>query len=78
MLLNSQPYYQQFLRNVSITANPQPTNVMFTGNMRVQLVLSYNALYNVSVTQHSTCRQPNLTKVLLLKYSKFYYIMSSY
>ena len=70
ILLNSQIYYQQLLRNVSISAAPPLNNLMFTGNMRVQLVLSYNTLYNVSVTQHSTCQQLIRTTFLLLNYSK--------
>ena len=69
-LLNSQNYYQQLLSNVSISADPQPENVMFTGDMRVQLELSYNTLYNVSVTKHSTCRQLVGTTFIELTYSK--------
>ena len=72
-LLNSQVYYQQLLRNVSINVDPQLSNVMFTGNMRVQLTLSYNTLYNVSVTQHSICQQLIIrTTFLELNYSKLY------
>ena len=73
-LLNSQLYYQQLLHNVSISADPQPKTIMFAGNMRVQLVLSYNTLYNVSVTQPSTCQQLVRTKFLQLDYSKLYNI----
>ena len=40
-LLNSQIYYQQLLRNVSVNADPQLSNVVFTGSMSVQFVLSY-------------------------------------
>ena len=69
-LLNSQDYYQQLLSNISVSINPQPKNVMFTGDMRVQLELSYNTLYNVSVTQHSTCQQLNQTKIIELNFSK--------
>jgi hypothetical protein len=70
-LLNSQIYYQQLLSNVSVSASdPQLNNVMPTGNMRVQLTLSYNTLYNVSVTQHSTCQLLVRTKFLLLDYRK--------
>ena len=69
-LLNSQTYYQQFLRNISINADPPPNDVMFNGNMTVQLVLSYNTLYNVSVTQHSTCQRLVQTAFLQLSYSK--------
>ena len=71
-LLNSQNYFQQLLSNVSVSADPQLNSVMFTGDMRVQLTLLYNTLYNVCVTQHSTCRQLNRTKILLLNYSKLY------
>ena len=70
ILLNSQIHYQQFLRNISISAAPPLNNLMLTGNMRVQLVLSYNTQYNVSVTQHSTCQQLIRTTFLLLNYSK--------
>ena len=69
-LLNSQDYYQQLLSNVSISAVPQLNNVMFTGDMKVQLTLLYNTLYNVNVTQHSTCRQFIWTKFIELSYSK--------
>ena len=69
-LLNSQNNYQQFLCNVSVSVNPQPKNVMFTGNMRVQLELSYNTPHTVNVTQHSTCRQLNRTKILELNFSE--------
>ena len=71
-LLNSQSYYQQLLRNVSVEADPPLSNVMFTGNMRAQLTLSYNTLYNVSVIQHSICQQLIRTKFLLLNYSKLH------
>ena len=69
-LLNSQSYHQQFLHNISVSAVPQLNNVMFTGDMRAQLTLSYNTLYNVSVTQHSTCRQLTGTTFIELSYSK--------
>ena len=69
-LLNSQTYYQQLLHSIGINAHPQLINVMFTGNMSAQLTLSYNTLYNVSVTQHSTCQQLIQTKFLELNYSK--------
>ena len=69
-LLNSQDYYQQLLQNVSINVNPPLDNVMFTGNSRVQLVLSYNTLYNVSVTQNSTCEWLIRTTFLEFNYSK--------
>jgi hypothetical protein len=71
-LLNSQNYYQLLLSNITVTADPRPNNVMFTGNMSAQLTLSYNTQYNVSVTQHSTCQQLIRTKFLLLNYSKLY------
>jgi hypothetical protein len=71
-LLNSQSYYQQLLSNISVNAVPQLNNVMPTGNMRVQLTLSYNTPYNVSVTQHSVCQQLIRTRFLLLNYSKLY------
>ena len=71
-LLNSQVDYQQLLQNVIVNANPPLDNIMFTGNMRIQLVLSYNTLYFVSVTQNSTCEQLNRTTFLELNYSKLY------
>ena len=74
-LFNKQIYYQQLLRNVSVSADPQPNSVMLTGNMRAHLMLSYNTLYNVSVTQHSTCQQLIWTKFLELKYSKPFIII---
>ena len=70
LLLNSQDYYQQFLRNISISADPQLNDVIFTGDMRVQLTLSYNTLYNVSITQHSVCQQLMRTTFIELNYSK--------
>ena len=69
-LLHSQTYYQQFLRNVSINADPPPNNLMFAGSMRVWLVPSYNTAYNVSATQHSTCQRLIRTAFLELNYSK--------
>ena len=69
-LLNSQTWYQQFLTNVSVNTDPQLNNVMSAGDMRFQLLLSYNILYNVSVTQHSTCERLIRTTFLQLNYSK--------
>ena len=71
-LLNSQAYYQQFLQNIIVNTDPPPDNIMSTGNMRVQLTLSYNTLYMVSVTQTSTCERLNRTTFLELNYSKLY------
>ena len=68
--LNLQTYYQQFLRNISVSANPQLNNVIFTGDMRVRLGLLYNTPYIVSVTQHSTCRQLIRTTFIELNFSK--------
>jgi hypothetical protein len=65
-------YYQQFLHNVSVSANPQPNNVMFIGNMRVQLELSYNTPYIVNVTQHSTCQLLIRTEIMELNFSKLH------
>ena len=69
-LLNSQDYYQQLLSNVSVSADPQLNNVVPTGNTSIQLELSYNILYNLSVTQNSVCKQLMRTTILLLNYSK--------
>jgi hypothetical protein len=74
-LLNSQSYYQQLLSNVSVNVVPQLNNVIFTGNMSIQLTLSYNTLYNVSITQHSDCQQLIRTELLELDYSKVYIIV---
>ena len=71
-LLNLPVYYQQLLCNVSINAVPPLRSKIFARNMRAHLTLSYNTLYNVNVTQHSTCQQLIQTKFLLLNYSKFF------
>ena len=71
-LSNSQIYYQRVLSNVSVSADPPLRSTMFTGNMRVQLALSHNTLYNVSVTQLSTCQQLIRTTFLLLNYSELF------
>ena len=76
-LLNLQIYYQQLLRNVSVKAVPPLRNIMFTENTRVQLVLSYNTLYNVSVTQNGTCQQLIQTTFLELIYGKLCLICAS-
>ena len=68
--VNLQTYYQQLLTNVSVSAEPKLRNMTFNGNVTVQLVLSYNTLYNVNVTQHSICQQLIQTKLFELKYSK--------
>ena len=77
MLLNSRMYYEQLLYNITIRANPQPENVIFIRKMSVQLTLSYNTLYNVSLIQHSTCRILVQTNFLLLSYSKLYTICNN-
>ena len=71
-LLNLQIYYQQLLRSISVNFIPQPiaNSMMFTGNTRARLTLSYNTLYNVSITQDSACQQLIRTKFLLLSYGK--------
>ena len=76
-LLNSQIYYQQLLYNVSVSADPPLRKVMFTGDMRAQLVLAYNTPYNVSITQHSTCQRLTPTTFLELIYSKLCLISAS-
>ena len=70
IILSSQTYYQQLLSNVSVSTNPQLNSVVPTGNTSIQLELSYNIPYNVSVTQNTVCHQLIQTKVLLLNYSK--------
>ena len=76
-LLNSQIYYQQLLYSVSVSADPPLRKVMFTGDMRAQLVLVYNTPYNVSITQHSTCQRLTPTTFLELIYSKLCLISAS-
>ena len=69
---NERIYYQQLLQNVSvhIVPNPPMMALMHTGNRILQLMLSYNTLYNVSITQPGICGQPNLTAFIKLNYSK--------
>ena len=72
-LSNPLGHYQQLLLpNVSVNVVPNPEmQIMFIGNMSVQLSLSYNTLYNVSVTQPGICGQPNQTAYIELNnYSK--------
>jgi hypothetical protein len=45
---------------------------MFTGDMIVQLVLSYNTVYKVNVTQHSACQLLIRTAIVELNFSKLY------
>ena len=71
-LSNSFGRYQQLqLPNVSINIVPDPeVEIMFFGNMSVQLSLSYNILHNVSITHLGICGQPNQTAFIELNYSK--------
>ena len=71
-LLNSQVYYQQLLQNIIINTDPPVDNIMFTGSMSVQLTLSYNTQYSVSITQNSTCERLIRHTFLELNYSKLY------
>ena len=69
----SQIYYQQLLQNVSITVVPDTgVTIAYTGNRTLQLILPYNTLYNVSLTQPGICGQPNQTAFIELSYSKQY------
>ena len=77
-LSNSPIYYQQLLRNVSVTVIPHLEMITtFIGNMSIQLTLPYNTLYNVSVTQPGICGQPNQTAFIELFYSKLAYTSSN-
>lgn len=69
----SQTYYQQLLPNVSAIIIPNPGITMaYMGNMTLQLMLAYNTLYNVSLTQPGICGQPDQTAFIELSYSKKY------
>ena len=61
---NTLGWYQQLLlSNASISVVPSPeVENMFIRNMSVQLTLSYNTLYDVSITQLSLVSVDNLTK----------------
>ena len=75
-LSNSPSYYQQLVRNVSVNVFPHLEMITtFIGNMSIQLALSYNTLFNVSVTQPGICGRPNQTVFIELSYSK---LISSY
>ena len=60
---NVQIYHQM---NVSIAVVPSPIAVMHARNRTLQLILSYNTLYNVSLTQPGICGQPNQTSFIEL------------
>ena len=62
-------YYQQLLQNVSINVVPGLVPITETGTF--QLMLLYNTLYNVSITQPGICGQPNQTILIKLSYSKY-------
>ena len=68
-VLLSQIYYQQLLPNTSIYVVPDPeVDIAYTGNRTLQLILQYNTLYNVSITQSGICGQPNQTAFIELEY----------
>ena len=68
-------YQHLLLPNVSISVVPDPeAEVVDVGDMSIQLTLSYNTPYNVSITQPGICGQPNQTAFIELKYSKSSYI----
>ena len=55
-------YQQLLLSNASVSVVPSPeVEIIFIRNMSVQLTLSYNTLYDVSITQPGICGQPNQT-----------------
>ena len=68
-VLLSQIYYQQLLQNVSVYVVPDPEmTTVHAANRTLQLTLLYNTLYNVSITQHGICGQPNQIAFIELKY----------
>ena len=75
-LSNLQINYQQLLLSISVDVNPQ-TKVTFIRNVSIQLTLQYNTLYNVSVTQHSICRQLTQSTFIELNYSKLHVCTST-
>ena len=72
MLSNSLGRYQELLLpNISVSVVPNPeADIMFIGNTTIQLTLSYNTLYYVSVTQPGICGQPNQTVLIEKNYGK--------
>ena len=73
-LSNPLGHYQEFLLpNVSVSVVPNPeVEIDFIRNTSVRLILPYNTLYNVSVTQPGICGQPNQTAFVELNYSKLF------
>ena len=72
-LSNTLGRYQQLLLpnvNVSVVPSPEMEMFMFIRSTNIQLTLSYNILYNVSVTQPGICEQPSQTASIKLNYSK--------
>ena len=68
-LSNSLGRYQQLLLpNISVSVVPNPETEI--GNMCIHLILPYNTLYNVSLTQLGICGQFNQTAFITLHYSK--------
>ena len=69
---NTLGHYQQLLLlNASFSVVPSPeVEIMLTRNMSINLTLSYNTLYNVSITQPGICEQPSQTTFIELNYSK--------
>ena len=65
--------YQQLLlpnASVSVVPSPEMEIFMFIRSTSIQVTLSYNILYNVSVTQPGICGQPSQTASIKLNYSK--------
>ena len=64
-------YQWLLLPNASISVVPNSeVEIMLTRNMSIQLTLSYNTLYNVSITQPGICGQSSQTAFIELNYSK--------
>ena len=55
--------------HISVVSNSE-VEIMLTRNMNINLTLSYNTLYNVSITQPGICEQPSQTAFIELNYSK--------
>ena len=69
-VLNLQIYHRQLLQNVSINVFPDPLAITYIENKTFQLILLYNTLYIVNITQPGICGQPSQTAFIELNYSK--------
>ena len=70
-LSSSLIHYHRLLPNVSVNVVPDLDVILtFIENMSIHASLSYNTLYNVSITQPGICGQPNQTVFIKLNYCK--------